>query len=96
MLIHTLVMTITNWVDQASCSTSTGRANWYAEEGTIELIAALHICKTKCPVKEECLAHAMENEERHGTWGGTTPRQRLLLTRMRDQHLDVVLAPRRY
>lgn len=94
MLIHTLIMT--NWIDQASCGKSTGKANWFAEEWTIESVAALTICKTICPVKDECLAYALKNEERHGTWGGTTPRQRLLLTRRRGQHQNVVLAPRGY
>ena len=96
MLIHTLLMTIINWIDQASCSSPSGRANWFAEEGTIELLAALHICRTKCPVKDECLQHAVESGENHGTWGGATPRQRLFLTRKRGQHSDSVLTPRRY
>jgi WhiB family transcriptional regulator, redox-sensing transcriptional regulator len=96
MLIHTLLMTITDWIDQASCSTCTGKANWFADEGSIELISAVRICKTQCPVKDECLAHALRNEERHGVWGGTTPRQRLLLTRTGGQHQSVVLTPRRH
>lgn len=29
-----------------------------------------------CPVAVQCLQHALDNDERHGVWGGTTPRQR--------------------
>lgn len=29
-----------------------------------------------CPVKPECLHHALTQPEKHGIWGGTTPRQR--------------------
>ena len=89
-------MTITSWIDQASCTAAHPYADWFAEEGTLDLITALHICKTKCPVKKQCLTHAMDNEERHGVWGGATSRQRMLLARKRGQHLDLVLTPRRY
>jgi len=33
------------------------------------------ICNT-CPVKDDCLEHALSNDERHGMWGGTTPEER--------------------
>lgn len=33
------------------------------------------ICAT-CPVAARCLAYALERDERHGVWGGTTPGQR--------------------
>ncbi len=36
---------------------------------------AVAICNT-CPVKTECLQHAIDNDERWGVWGGTTPRER--------------------
>lgn len=29
-----------------------------------------------CPVRDECLLHALENGEEHGLWGGLTPRER--------------------
>ncbi|MGV3712239.1 DNA-binding protein WhiA [Pseudolysinimonas sp.] len=37
--------------------------------------AAVRVCGT-CPVRRDCLAYAVERDEREGIWGGTTPRQR--------------------
>ena len=36
---------------------------------------AKEICG-RCPVKLDCLAWALENNEREGVWGGTTPKER--------------------
>lgn len=33
------------------------------------------ICN-RCPIQVDCLNWAMETDQRHGSWGGTTPRQR--------------------
>ena len=33
------------------------------------------ICST-CPVRQECLAHALADPESAGVWGGTTDRER--------------------
>lgn len=32
-----------------------------------------------CPVQPDCLATALGNRERHGVWGGLTPRERARL-----------------
>jgi WhiB family redox-sensing transcriptional regulator len=29
-----------------------------------------------CKARDECLAWALQHDERHGVWGATTPRQR--------------------
>ena len=36
-----------------------------------------------CPVLEQCLAWALDAEEPHGCWGGTTPPQRAAMLRAR-------------
>ncbi|GGF11709.1 WhiB family transcriptional regulator [Williamsia phyllosphaerae] len=41
--------------------------------------AAKQICR-QCPVRVACHTHAMRHHEPHGVWGGTTPRDRALLT----------------
>lgn len=38
------------------------------------------IC-SRCPVKAECLDWAIQQGEQYGVWGGTSPRERLLLLR---------------
>lgn len=42
--------------------------------------AAKAICG-RCIVRASCLQYAIENNERYGIWGGTTPRQRRGLRR---------------
>jgi WhiB family redox-sensing transcriptional regulator len=45
-----------------------------------EAKAAAAICAI-CPVRQECLDHAMATNERFGMWGGVSERQRKALTR---------------
>lgn len=33
------------------------------------------LCKT-CPIIESCFTYALETNQRHGIWGGTTPEER--------------------
>ncbi|MFD0337090.1 WhiB family transcriptional regulator [Streptomyces sp. NPDC127117] len=40
------------------------------------------IC-TGCPVRTECLAHALDHRIEHGIWGGMTERERRALLRRR-------------
>lgn len=41
---------------------------------------AKQICQ-RCPVREGCLAWALQAHEEHGVWGGTTPRDRRKIRR---------------
>jgi WhiB family redox-sensing transcriptional regulator len=41
---------------------------------------AKRICMT-CPVREQCLRYALENDERFGVWGGLSIAQRARLKR---------------
>lgn len=62
-----------NWRDAAVCAQvdadiffpPKGRANSEAKK----------LCRS-CPVREQCLAHAVRNGEHHGIWGGASPRER--------------------
>lgn len=40
---------------------------------------------TACPVRTECLDHALEQREMHGVWGGTTERERRQMIARRRQ-----------
>ncbi|NEB74667.1 WhiB family transcriptional regulator [Streptomyces sp. SID14478] len=44
--------------------------------------SAKSICKP-CPVRTECLAHALDHRIEHGMWGGMTERERRALLRRR-------------
>lgn len=37
--------------------------------------AAKAVCRA-CPVRQECLAYALANHEKHGVWGGLTWEER--------------------
>ena len=42
--------------------------------------AAKEVC-AGCEVREDCLAYAIDNDERHGIWGGLTDDERRQLQR---------------
>ncbi|WP_245617695.1 WhiB family transcriptional regulator [Nitriliruptor alkaliphilus] len=46
---------------------------------------AIAVCET-CPVRQECLEHAVANREQYGVWGGLREqdRKRLVRARRRD------------
>jgi WhiB family redox-sensing transcriptional regulator len=47
---------------------------WYPEKGgsVIDAKATCH----RCPVEAQCLAYALEHDERFGIWGGMSERER--------------------
>ena len=68
------------WRASAACNGQDPKI-WFPEGTRMSsLRRAVAICNL-CPVKEECLAHALEVKEPHGVWGGAseTQRRRLLL-----------------
>ena len=75
------------WVKNAECSDPNIPVDiFFPERGRNNNIArAQRIC-ARCPVREECFVHGMNNDER-GIWGGTTGRERRQL-KMRQIRLD--------
>jgi WhiB family redox-sensing transcriptional regulator len=63
----------TEWQDQALCAQVDGDL-WFPEKGGGSRDAR-RICGG-CPVRAECLEHALANDERFGVWGGATVAQR--------------------
>lgn len=64
------------WTEQGICRTVDPDV-WFPEVGCGRpaVQTAVKICQG-CPVRRECLAAALERNERFGIWGGTTERQR--------------------
>lgn len=71
------------WVEKALCSADD--PDFFPEKGTDTKGAtdrAKAIC-AKCPVQEVCLETALQNNEKHGIWGGKGRPQREKIRRER-------------
>ncbi|MFE9534607.1 WhiB family transcriptional regulator [Streptomyces sp. NPDC006691] len=69
------------WSERAACGQ--GDADALFAEGTRQHDATA-LC-TKCPVRTECLAHALDQRIEFGVWGGMTERERRALLRRRPE-----------
>lgn len=69
------------WRERALC---TGRdTELFFPEGEQPTLVAKAYCR-RCPVRDDCLAHAIEHDERYGIWGGVSEHTReLLVARIR-------------
>ena len=66
------------WMTDAACAEVGGDA-WFAEKSQwADVIQAKLVCR-RCPVREQCLSYALQNNEMHGVWGGMSPKQRFAL-----------------
>ena len=62
------------WVGQALCAVEGGE--WFPEQGArLDVSIEKAICG-RCPVREACLAYALDRGERWGIWGGLTDFER--------------------
>lgn len=74
-----------HWSARASCLREDPELFFPISEtglGQEQVELAKQIC-AHCPVADECLAHALDNGEHTGIWGGTTPHERRALRRAR-------------
>ncbi len=67
------------WMLEAKCLDADPEAFFPEKGGSTR--EAKRICAA-CPVREECLDHALANEERFGIWGGYSERERRRMRRM--------------
>jgi len=67
------------WMDHAVCRGEASQLFFPRNEGVSE--EALSFCR-RCPVRRECLDHAMSHPGLRGCWGGTSERERIRLRRM--------------
>lgn len=65
-----------DWTEQALCA-QTDPESFFPEKGG-STREAKKVCAS-CPVRAECLDHALEHEERFGIWGGLSERERRAL-----------------
>jgi WhiB family transcriptional regulator, redox-sensing transcriptional regulator len=68
-----------NWRVAARCRTTDAEGLFVTGARQREARA---ICRT-CPVRTECLAHALDHRVEFGVWGGMTERERRALLRAR-------------
>lgn len=66
-------MTEVDWAERARCRDQ--EPELFFARGLAEAKPAIRVC-SRCPVRDECLDYALENEIDHGVWGGLTERQR--------------------
>ena len=67
------------WADKAKCLVAEPDTFFPEKGGSTR--EAKRIC-SGCPVKDECLEYALENDERFGIWGGLSERERRKLRRL--------------
>lgn len=65
------------WRDEALCRQTDPELFFPGKGKSCE--PAIRVCQG-CPVRAECLGHAIRYRETHGVWGGLSPRQRRDLT----------------
>ncbi|WP_423487912.1 WhiB family transcriptional regulator [Mycobacteroides sp. PCS013] len=68
------------WAVNAVCAESTSEFFYPDEQDYITASAAKWACR-RCPVRDECLQWALENDEQFGVWGATTPKERRRIKR---------------
>lgn len=71
------------WDLRAACATADADADVFfdATQGRhTDLAATAQVC-SPCPVRRDCLLHALTAWEEHGVWAGTTPPRRRSLRR---------------
>lgn len=72
-----------DWVQRGACLGSYDE-RFYPERGDSNKEAKA-ICFDQCPVRDECLEHALTKPERFGIWGGTSERERQEMRRIRNE-----------
>ncbi|MBB5077226.1 WhiB family transcriptional regulator [Nonomuraea endophytica] len=69
---------IHDWTEQAACLEVDPELFFPVSThgpGEEQVMAAKAVC-ARCPVREQCLAYALDTRQAEGVWGGTDPAQR--------------------
>jgi WhiB family redox-sensing transcriptional regulator len=70
----------TEWMARGNCAHE-APSTFFPSDG-VGVEVARRICAT-CPVKDECLEHALVNRIDHGVWGGCSERERRRILKRR-------------
>jgi WhiB family transcriptional regulator, redox-sensing transcriptional regulator len=70
----------TQWMARGNCADESPSLFFPSDGVGVEV--ARRICAT-CPVKDDCLEHALVNRIDHGVWGGASERQRRRILKRR-------------
>jgi WhiB family redox-sensing transcriptional regulator len=70
----------TEWMAQGNCARESP-STFFPSDG-VGVEVARRICAT-CPVKDQCLEHALVNRIDHGVWGGCSERERRRILKRR-------------
>lgn len=62
-----------NWLSRARCRGMD--PDRFFVRGIAQARPVIRVCE-RCPVQDECLRYAIENDITFGVWGGLTERQR--------------------
>ena len=79
------------WQDRALCAETDPEAFFPEKGGSTR--EAKQVCRS-CEVRAECLAYALEHDERFGVWGGLSERERRLKERAGDAPEPVLAGAR--
>jgi len=72
------------WAQRGACRDRQFDPEWWwptSRDGDWGNRMALAICRTLCPVRDACLAHAIDQAEDAGIWGGMSTEQRRQMAR---------------
>lgn len=58
----------TDWREKAACRNY--EPEWWFSLDEPTRRKAIYVCVVECPVRSQCLAYALEQDERHGIWAG--------------------------
>lgn len=76
------VQLMLRWSDRAACL-GEDQEKFFQGQGHGERPDEARALCTACPVREECLDHALTQNETEGVWGGLTAKERQKLKRKR-------------
>lgn len=71
-----------SWMKKGACHQQPHLASMFFLDEIKKQIEAKKICAT-CPVRVECLDYALKTHQDHGTWAGTSARERWRILKQR-------------